>query len=100
MANATKKPQQYEGSATVIVKSSYHIPYILLNYSNRTTENALWSKELTSKSKFSDDNHSLSQSSLFTYRINLDALHKDAPLTHLQTCLHFAVLLYVLRADG
>lgn len=41
MANATKKPQQYEGSATVIVKSSYHIPYILLNYSNRTTENAL-----------------------------------------------------------
>ena len=73
MLNVTKKPQQYEGSATVIVKNSYHVqdssPIILLNYSNRTTENAWWTKELTSKSKFPDDNHSPSQSSFVMYRI-------------------------------
>lgn len=60
MTNVTKWPLQYEGAATVTVQSSYCkslAPYILLNFSNRATENAMGSAELTSKSKFSDDNH-------------------------------------------
>lgn len=60
MTNVTKQPLQYEGSATVTVQSSYYknlAPYILLNFSNETTENAVGSTDLNSKSKFSDDNH-------------------------------------------
>lgn len=60
MTNVTKRPLQYEGAATVTVQSSYFknlAPYILLNFSNRATENTMGSAELTSKSKFSADNH-------------------------------------------
>lgn len=69
MTNVTKQPLQQEGSATVTVKSSYYknlAPYILLNFSNETTENAMGSTDLTSKSKLYDENHF---SAVFPYHI-------------------------------